>query len=181
MSSNRSTLSSIYLQEGPPHELFFCEMQLTLHATRPTPHGASRFLMCKQISICLDGEDPNALGPDIIGTRGGSVESLVIQLPSHECHEYTHPPRPLPCRSLKKRLESANPRYSLLATVRVMLCFFFILPQLQSPLEKSPSNLCKSRSHFCATGRLQPLQNPSHFFCYRSCHSRRFFFVPSPR
>ena len=121
VSSNRSTLSSIYLQEGPPHELFFCEMQLTLHATRPTPHGASRFLMCKQISICLDGEDPNALGPDIIGTRGGSVESVVIQLPSHECHEYTHPPRPLPCRSLKKRLESANPRYSLLATVRVML------------------------------------------------------------
>ena len=39
-------------------------MQLTLHATRWTPHGASRFVQA--LNVCLVGEIPDMLRPGIV-------------------------------------------------------------------------------------------------------------------
>ena len=41
-------------------------MRFTLHATRRTPHGASRLA---QENVCLVGEKPDVLRPGIVGMR----------------------------------------------------------------------------------------------------------------
>ena len=48
-------------------------MQLTLHATRPTPHGASRLV---QASKCLPGRQPDLSHPGITGMRGSTIVRL---------------------------------------------------------------------------------------------------------
>ena len=56
-------------------------MQLTLHATRPTPHGASRLVQ----ATCAWSVKPGALDPGIVGMRG----SIVTHDYGHAWHEYT--------------------------------------------------------------------------------------------
>ena len=46
-------------------------MQLTLHATRQTPQGAS--CLVTAINVCLVGEKPDALRPGIVEMRGSMV------------------------------------------------------------------------------------------------------------
>ena len=47
-------------------------VQLTLHATSPTPHGASRFVL----AMSAWSVKPDVLRPGVVGMRG----SMVIQL-----------------------------------------------------------------------------------------------------
>ena len=52
--------AAIRMQESPPHKRVLRRIQLTLHATRRTPHGASCRL---QNNVCLVGENPTCSVP----------------------------------------------------------------------------------------------------------------------
>ena len=42
----------IRIQESPPHKQVFSRMQLALHATRPTLHGASDVCLAREARRC---------------------------------------------------------------------------------------------------------------------------------
>ena len=65
------------MKESPPHKRFFSRMQLTLHATRPPPQGASSLV---QANVCpIDETD--LFRPGIVGMR----KSMVVFM-----HDYGH-------------------------------------------------------------------------------------------
>ena len=86
---------SLMIGACPPHlflvnasRVVFSRMQLTLHATRRTPHGAPRLLHAMSI-FCLGSENPTCFVPDLyMGMRGSMVRRL------RPCMKQVPPPPP---------------------------------------------------------------------------------------
>ena len=66
---------------------FLSRMQLTLHATRPTPHGAS---LCLVLALsCLVGQNPTCSVPALQGCEG--LRSYDHSIERHEYTPYSPP------------------------------------------------------------------------------------------